>query len=118
MIFVLDQARGQPLFHLLTKTHEKFENILHPKIAHIKSMLINFFEQRRQWINQINSIPEPKVNRKNIHRKFLFQFLLLVQYESFDLLDEIERSLSSILELRSTIYNKNKSLNRDELNEL
>ncbi len=58
----LDQERGKPLFDLLTKTHQKFENILHPKILHIKNVFIDFFNKRRQLIGTIKQIPESKVN--------------------------------------------------------
>lgn len=58
---IKDQERGRPLFDLLTKTHQKFENVLHPKILHIKNMLVEFFHKRRQLINTIKQIPEPKV---------------------------------------------------------
>lgn len=61
MRYICNQHNGQPLFDLLTKVHEKFENRLHPKLVHIKSILTNFFEKRRQLINRQNSIPEPKV---------------------------------------------------------
>jgi len=60
--FNLDQERGKPLFDLLTKTHQKFENILHPKILHIKNLFIDFFNKRRKLINTIKQLPEPKVN--------------------------------------------------------
>jgi hypothetical protein len=58
----LDQECGKPLFDLLTKTHQKFENILHPKILHIKNVFIDFFNKRRQLIGTIKQIPESKVN--------------------------------------------------------
>jgi hypothetical protein len=57
----LDQERGKPLFDLLTKTHQKFENILHPKILHINNMFIDFFDKRRQLIGTTRQLPEPKV---------------------------------------------------------
>jgi hypothetical protein len=60
--FHIDQERGKPLFDLLTKTHQKFENILHPKILHIKNIFIDFFNKRRQLISTLKQIPEPKVN--------------------------------------------------------
>ncbi|CAF0860132.1 unnamed protein product [Adineta ricciae] len=101
----LDQERGKPLFDLLTKTHEKFENILHPKILHIKNMFMDFFNKRRQLNIMTRQIFEPK-------------FLLLVQYESVDLLHDIEYGLSSIIELHPYVYDKRNSINRDELNDL
>ncbi|UJR31287.1 hypothetical protein I4U23_018787 [Adineta vaga] len=101
----IDQERGKPLFDLLTKTHQKFENILHPKILHIKNMFMEFFNKRRQLINMTRQISEPK-------------FLLLVQYESIDLLHDIEHGLSSIIELHPFVYDKRNNINRDELNDL
>ncbi|CAF1161152.1 unnamed protein product [Adineta ricciae] len=101
----IDQERGKPLFDLLTKTHEKFENILHPKILHIKNMFMDFFNKRRQLNIMTRQIFEPK-------------FLLLVQYESVDLLHDIEYGLSSIIELHPYVYDKRNSINRDELNDL
>ena len=59
--FFVDQERGKPLFDLLTKTHQKFENILHPKILHIKNLFIDFFNKRRQVIGTLKQILEPKV---------------------------------------------------------
>ena len=59
----LDQQCGEPLFSLLTKTHQKFENILHPKILRIKNMLTDIFDRRRQLICNNRQIPEPKVKR-------------------------------------------------------
>ncbi|CAF0856852.1 unnamed protein product [Rotaria sordida] len=101
----IDQECGKPLFDLLTKTHQKFENILHPKILHIKQMFVDFFDKRRRLIGTIRQISEPK-------------FLLLVQYESIELLHDIERGLSSIIELRSYVYDKQINITRDELNDL
>jgi hypothetical protein len=70
----LDQERGKPLFDLLTKTHQKFENILHPKILHIKNIFIDFFNKRRQLIGTNKQLPEPKVNYFviEIHLKYSF----------------------------------------------
>ena len=56
-----DQECGKPLFDLLTKTHQKFENVLHPKISHIKKMFLDFFERRRQMMVNMRPVPEPKV---------------------------------------------------------
>ncbi|CAF1562686.1 unnamed protein product, partial [Rotaria sordida] len=81
------------------------ENILHPKILHIKQMFVDFFDKRRRLIGTIRQISEPK-------------FLLLVQYESIELLHDIERGLSSIIELRSYVYDKQINITRDELNDL
>ncbi|CAM4776317.1 unnamed protein product [Rotaria magnacalcarata] len=101
----IDQECGKPLFDLLTKTHQNFENILHPKILHIKQIFIDFFEKRRRLIGALRQLSEPK-------------FLLLVQYESIELLHDIECGLSSIIELRSYIYDKPTNINRDEFNDL
>ncbi|CAF3410512.1 unnamed protein product, partial [Rotaria sp. Silwood2] len=46
------------------------------------------------------------------------QFLLLVQYEPIELLHDIERGLSSIIELRSYVYDKQTNITRDEFNDL
>ncbi|CAF0966550.1 unnamed protein product [Adineta steineri] len=101
----IDQERGKPLFDLLTKTHQKFENIPHPKILHIKHLFKDFFDKRRQLIDTTKQIFEPK-------------FLLLVQYESIDLLHDIERGLSSLIELHCYVYDKQTNINRDEFNDL
>ncbi|CAF4701264.1 unnamed protein product, partial [Rotaria sp. Silwood2] len=101
----IDQECGKPLFDLLTKTHQKFENILHPKILHIKQMFVDFFDKRRRLMGTIRQVSEPK-------------FLLLVQYESIELLHDIERGLSSIIELRSYVYDKQANITRDEFNDL
>ncbi|CAF3525760.1 unnamed protein product [Rotaria sp. Silwood1] len=101
----IDQECGKPLFDLLTKTHQKFENILHPKILHIKQMFVDIFDKRRRLIGTIRQVSEPK-------------FLLLVQYESIELLHDIERGLSSIIELRSYVYDKSTNITRDEFNDL
>ncbi|CAF4591548.1 unnamed protein product [Rotaria sp. Silwood2] len=89
----IHQECSKPLFDLLTTTHQKFENILHPKILRIKQMFVDFFDKRQRLIGTIRQISEPK-------------FLLLVQYESIELLHDIERGLSSIIELRSYFYDK------------
>ena len=66
----IDQECGKPLFDLLTKTHQKFENILHPKILHIKNVFIEFFNQRRQFIGANKQLPEPKVENQSDRRFF------------------------------------------------
>lgn len=117
----LDQERGKPLFDLLTKTHQKFENILHPKILHIKNIFIDFFNRRRQLIGTLKQILEPKVNSFKFYLNYYFlfeKFLLLVQYESIDLLHDIEHGLSSIIELHSYVYDKQTNIHQDELNDL
>ena len=88
-------------------------------MSHIKKMLLDFFERRRQMMVNMRSVPEPKVTDYWWSKDELAsQFLLLVQYESVDLLHDIERALSSILELRSCVFDKTKNINRDELNDL
>lgn len=62
-VVYLDQECGKPLFDLLTKTHQKFETVLHPKILHIKQIFIEYFDKRRRLIGTLRQIPEPKVKQ-------------------------------------------------------
>ncbi|CAF2799840.1 unnamed protein product [Rotaria sp. Silwood2] len=64
----LYQECGKPLYDLLTKAHQKFENILHPETLHIKQIFIDFFDKRRPLMGTLRQLSEPQV-AKNI---FLF----------------------------------------------
>ncbi|CAF3000100.1 unnamed protein product [Rotaria sp. Silwood2] len=101
----IHQECSKPLFDLLTTTHQQFENILHPKILRFKQMFVDFFNKSQRLIATIRQVSEPK-------------FLLLVQYESIELLHDIERGLSSIIELHEeliqSIEKKSSSILKDE----
>ncbi|CAF3667271.1 unnamed protein product [Rotaria sp. Silwood1] len=64
----LCQECGKPLYDLLTKAHQKFENFLHPKTLPIKQIFIHFFDKRRPLMGTLRQLSEPQVT-KNI---FLF----------------------------------------------
>ncbi|CAF0838534.1 unnamed protein product [Didymodactylos carnosus] len=88
---------GKPLFNILNKTYTSFQNILHPKLYQTKTILLSFLNDKRK-----KSFPDPK-------------FLIVVQYESMDLMKDIYSVITDIDEIHPHIYDMEKTLTNFEI---